>query len=131
MQTSDGTRLWTEEFSGPMNDMFAIQDRIGDAISRRLGTEGARPATAAPRGDAYALYLTARGLIHSREEAKIEVATDLLRQSVKLDPNYAPAWASLGRALIIRARYLPELVGRTGQIARSAPIHSAFNRAAT
>lgn len=113
VQAKSGARLWTEQFSGSIDDIFGIQDRIGDAISQRLKTRLPHARDREPRGDAYVLYVTARGLIHSREDSKVDVAIDMLRQAVKLDPAYPPAWASLGRALIFRARYQPDALSES------------------
>lgn len=108
VRAEDGSRVWTERFSGPLDDIFGMQDRIGEEISRRLKTGNSPAPSLATRGDAYALFLTARGLVRTREDAKIDAAVDLLRQAVRLDPSYAPTWASLGKALIHRGRQQPD-----------------------
>jgi TolB-like protein len=104
VRARDGAQLWAERFDGAIGDLFVIQDRIGDAVLARLDATAA-PARARPRrtrGDVHALYLTARGLVRDREEARLDAAIDLLRQAVALDPRYAPAWASLGAVLNVR-----------------------------
>ena len=111
IRARDGSLIWTERFSGKLDDIFAFQDRIGAEVSRRISTGNIIPASRVARGDAYALYLTARGLVATRELAKTDTAIELLRQAVKLDPEYAPAWALLGKALIHRARPSPEALG--------------------
>jgi adenylate cyclase len=101
IETRKGVRLWTEDFSGSLDDMFAIQDRIGEQVAahvrRQLISEVAS-STMKTSGDVYALYVTARSLMRQREPGKIDAAVDLLKRAVKLDPNYAPAWARLGLA---------------------------------
>jgi hypothetical protein len=49
-------------------------------------------------GEVYRLYATARSLMREREPAKIKSSVDLLERAVKLDANYAPAWARLALA---------------------------------
>lgn len=98
-----GMRLWSQDFRGGLNDIFAIQDRIGQQVAAHVRRELVRKplprGTTTTRGDVYSLYLTARGLIGSREPAKLHSAIELLRQAIKLDPQYAPAWAQLALAM--------------------------------
>lgn len=103
VRVKDGTQLWSERYSGLLDNVFAIQDKIGTAVARRLDLGDLAQAAANPtrvtRGDVYSLYLTARSLIRDREEAKLDVAIDLLHRAVDLDPKYARAWASLAIAV--------------------------------
>jgi TolB-like protein/DNA-binding winged helix-turn-helix (wHTH) protein/Tfp pilus assembly protein PilF len=98
-----GMRLWSQNFRGSLNDLFAIQDAISQQVAVNVRRQLIKPAlprgTTITRGDLYSLYLTARGLIGTREPAKLHSATELLRQAVRLDPNYAPAWAQLAMAM--------------------------------
>jgi TolB-like protein len=98
-----GMRLWSRSFRGSLNDIFAIQDTIGQQVAahvhRQLIQMPLPRGTTTTRGDVYSLYLTARGLIGSREPAKLHSAVELLRQAVKLDPGYSPAWAQLALAM--------------------------------
>jgi adenylate cyclase len=101
VETKRGIRLWSEDFRGSLNDMFAIQDNIGQQVAahvrRQLIRQAASSATKT-RGDVYALYLTARSLMRQREPGKLDAAVDLLQRAVQLDPNFAPAWARLALA---------------------------------
>lgn len=111
-----GMRLWSQNFRGSLNDIFAIQDTIGQQVAahvkRQLVAQVAPRGTTTTRGDVYSMYLTARGLIRSREPAKLHSASELLRQAIKLDPNYAPAWAQLAQAL--RFEWQMSRPGETG-----------------
>jgi TolB-like protein/tetratricopeptide (TPR) repeat protein len=102
VDTRQGVRLWSQDFRGTLDDIFAIQDNIGHQVAahlkRKLIRTVVRGATTT-RGDVYELYVTARSLIGTREPAKLLTAVDLLKRAVKLDPNYAPAWARLAQAL--------------------------------
>lgn len=97
-----GMRLWSQGFRGNLNDIFAIQDTIGERVAahvRRQLIREALPRGTVTRGDVYSLYLTARGLIRTRQPARLHSAIELLRQAIKLDPNYGPAWAQLAQAM--------------------------------
>jgi TolB-like protein/tetratricopeptide (TPR) repeat protein len=102
VDTRKGVRLWSQDFRGTLDDIFAIQDSIGRQVAahlkRRLIHTVVRGVTTT-RGDVYELYVTARSLIRTREPAKLATAVDLLQRAVKIDPNYAPAWARLSQAL--------------------------------
>lgn len=102
VRVSDGTRLWSDTYDGKLDDIFAIQQRIGGAIAGALQRKLVRtPALSGPLvtdGEAYNLYLTARGLIRTRNKDVFVTASNLLRDAIKIDPNYAPAWASLAES---------------------------------
>ena len=103
VEARKGMRLWSQTYRGSLNDIFAIQDMIGQQVAthvhrRLIRTEPPR-GTTTTRADVYSMYLTARGLIGSREPAELHSAIELLRQAIRLDPNYAPAWAQLAQAM--------------------------------
>ena len=103
VRASDGIRMWSDSYDGTLDDIFAIQQRIGGAIAGALRRRLVRaPALTGPlvtNGEAYNLYLTARGLIRTRQRSVGATAANLLRDAINLDPGYAPAWASLAAAL--------------------------------
>ena len=102
VRASDGTRLWSDIFDGKLDDIFLIQQQIGGAIAVALQRKLIRrPSLAGPlvtNGEAYNLYLTARGLIRTRSQFGSKTASNLLRDAIKLDPNYAPAWSALAQS---------------------------------
>lgn len=102
VDTGEGHRLWNQDFRGNLDDIFAIQDQIGQQVAahvkRQLVKQAPARGATTTRGDVYSLYLTARSLMNLREPAKIVAAVDLLKRAVKLDPNYGPAWAQLALA---------------------------------
>lgn len=102
VRASDGSRVWSDTYDGKLDDIFAIQQRIGAAIASALQRRLVRaPALSGPlvtKGEAYDLYLTARALIRTRNRRVGPTAADLLRDAIRIDPGYAPAWASLAEA---------------------------------
>ncbi len=117
VDATDGTRLWSEQYAGPLDGIFSIQDRIGSGVSARLNlAEGARPETMlAARGEAYRLFLQARGMMRTWEPSQFEPAERLLRRAVALDPGYAPAWAALGTVVAVHADMAPTAAERTAE----------------
>lgn len=123
IQASDGMQLWSESYDGSLDDIFAIQQAIGTAtagaLKRKLVHARALSGALVTSGDVYSLYLTARGLILSRDPTKVDAAVDLLRRAIKLDPGYAPAWSSLGAAISIGGSFEDEqLLAKQQQAAR-------------
>jgi len=121
IRASDGVSLWRHTYTGTIDDIFAIQDRIGASVEGQLrasfvGKEGVTARSLATRGDVYEYYLTARTILRepgknsgSRIQA-IKAAEAMLRKAVALDPNYAPGWAQLSGAMYVQT----EFVGETG-----------------
>jgi TolB-like protein/DNA-binding winged helix-turn-helix (wHTH) protein/tetratricopeptide (TPR) repeat protein len=102
VRASDGMRLWSDSYDGKLDDIFAIQRDIGGAIAGALQRKLVRaPTLSGPlvtKGEAYDLYLTARSLLRTRNRRIGPTAADLLRDALRIDPGYAPAWASLAEA---------------------------------
>ena len=98
--------LWSEVYDRDLDDIFAIQDEIANAIvtalreELNLGLEGDIEIVPVTENlDAYDLYLQARQLwaIGTTENVRLEV--ELLERAVELDPNFAEAWAELATGL--------------------------------
>jgi len=108
-RTSDGVAVWQDSFRGRMGEAFALQDAIANGIEGKLRAQlapggGRRAEEIATSPEVYALYSEARELIAAREFDSFRRAEALLRQALKADPNYAPAWALLGEALYFNQR---------------------------
>ncbi len=106
---SSGGHIWAERYDRDLNDIFALQDEISQAICSALKLKLLPEEKKAieKRGtnnlEAYNLYLMARqynvtgtiGNLH-RSEAIIR----LCRHAVAIDPNYALAWALIATAQV-------------------------------
>ena len=102
-------QLWSGTFDRELEDIFAIQEEIAQAIADALGdTLGMRRIRVeAPTADldAYELYLRGRELFSQRRH--LLEARDLLEQAVERDPDFAPAWAALASTLFVLPGYEP------------------------
>lgn len=103
-RTSDGVAIWYDVFRGRMGEPFALQDAIANGIEGKLRARlspggGRRAEQIATTPEVYALYSEARSLLRNRETDAARRAQALLRQALKSDPNFAPAWSSLGVAI--------------------------------
>ena len=111
VRAGDGIQIWSETFDGELNDIFLIQHRIGGAVAQNLrrrlvhATPPAGPY--ATSGEVYRLYVTARSLMRERQSARTVTAIELLREAVRRDPDYAPAWSRLGAAIAQQQSFAP------------------------
>ena len=99
----DGYERWSELFDRVLEDVFAVQDEIAQAVASALRvrlTSGEnrrlhRTGTRHPR--AFEMYLKARRL-QPWHGAKYAFARPLLRDAIELDPGFAEAHAALADA---------------------------------
>jgi len=109
VEAPGGTLLTSHTVQSSLGDLFQIQDdiarRVADALSLPL-TGG--PATPTPdvRPDARAYELYLRGNELARTYDGLVDARDLYQRSLDLDPNFAPAWAQLGRCHRVIGKYV-------------------------
>jgi adenylate cyclase len=113
-QLIDGTtndHIWAERYDRDLNDIFALQDEISEAIVRALKLKLMPEEKKAieQRGtdnvEAYNLYLLARqqyGAGVFTDSRKSDTVIRLSRGAIKLDPNYARAWALIATAQRMR-----------------------------
>lgn len=125
VKASDGMQLWAQTFDGTLEDIFAIQARIGARVAatlqRRLARRGTSAAAPDTSGAVHTAYLTARALIRERNLRAMLLARDQLERALELDPGFAPAWSSLAQA-----KLWPGVVpGRTRRQAREEALADA------
>ena len=97
-ESSSGANLWSERYDRTVEDIFAVQDEISQAIAEALQTaflphkiEAIDPAT-------FDLYLRARDWEY--EPAKIANNIASLEKVTQQAPNFADGW---GRLAVLRA----------------------------
>jgi len=114
VKVADGYHLWSQSYDRTLEDIFAVQDDIAQAVVKELRTtllgEAAdakvdRAVTAqvaaAVKGratdpEAHRLYLQARHFIERNTREDTAKAIDYLKQALDRDPAFALAWAELG-----------------------------------
>jgi DNA-binding SARP family transcriptional activator/TolB-like protein/Tfp pilus assembly protein PilF len=99
VETRDASTLWSRSFQSPAGDLQKMEAAAAAGIVQRLGLRTANPDQHADP-QAYARYIRAKSLIRDRNWAKMREARDLLQEAVKIDPDFAPAWAQLGGVLM-------------------------------
>src|ERR1700682_611094 len=104
-----GGHVWAERYDRDLNDIFALQDEISQAIvaALKLKLLPEEKKAIEQRGtsdpEAYKLYLMARqysitGNFGSARRS--EAIIRLCRRAIEIDPHYAPPWALLSSAQI-------------------------------
>src|SRR3989441_206789 len=108
ISAATGYQLWADRFEEPVQNRFALEDRVARGIVSALelplsaSEEHALHAVPTKNLDAYDSYL--RGKIRLRRENREDdsVAITLLERAVALDPDFAAAQAELARAYVLR-----------------------------
>ena len=101
VDASNGYQLWSERFDREIEDIFAIQDEIARSVLESLGlalTEREefrllKPSTT--NIEAYEAYLRGRKLYHKWTRQSVEFARQMFERALKMDPDFAAAWAGL------------------------------------
>ncbi len=126
LEAPSGTVLWSHSAQVALGDIFQLQDTLARQIVESLalplsGRERRALGHDVPsNAKAYEFYLRANPLSH--DSGSWEVARDLYLQCLQSDPQYAPAWARLGRVYHVIGKYR----GTSEDYARS---EGALNRA--
>jgi len=111
VNTSHGEHLWSEKYDRDMEDIFAIQDEISEAIVSRLkpkllGKEKERLAKRQTVDfETYSLYLKGRWFLNKMSGEGVQTAIECFTQVVEKAPDYAPAYAGLADAYIVLPFY--------------------------
>ena len=95
--------LWVETYERDLRDVMALQSEVARTIAREIQTritpaEQARLANRQPvNRKAFDGYLQARYHRNKGSEAELRTAVEHLQSAIRVDPNYAPAYAELAR----------------------------------
>jgi serine/threonine protein kinase/Flp pilus assembly protein TadD len=104
INVADGYHLWSERYDREMEDVFAIQDDISQAIVvalRVILTEGEKKAIEKSRTvnvQAYDYYLRGRQYIHEWRRKSVEYARQMFNRAIEIDSEYALAHAGIADA---------------------------------
>lgn len=114
-KASDGASLWSQTYERKTRDVFAIQDEIAQSVANalkvRMGSGAVQPNSRATANlEAYNLYLRGRQQTNMHSEEGMRRAIFYYEEALKLEPDYAPALASvsMGYSLAGYYRLLPE-----------------------
>ena len=138
VKVADSAHLWSETYDRTLDDIFAVQDDIAQAVVQALRTtlmgsahevasaSGVRAEIAnaakgrTDNGEAHRLLLQARFLINRAGPKDLEQGIDYARQSLAIDPTFALAWTWLSRGLTFAAAHGSAPVVEGNEEARAA-----------
>ncbi len=109
VEAPGGTLLTSHTIHSPLGDLFALQDdiarRVVTALSLPLAGDAISPPPEAPKNPrAYEFYL--RGNEMTRSYDTLPEARDLYLRALELDPQFALAWAQLGRCYRVIGKFV-------------------------
>ena len=118
VQLIDATKdehVWAESYDREMQDVFAVQAEIARRVAESMrvamlaGTPGAVKRKAPTDNmEAYELYLRAMHSWERVSERSSLAAIDLMHEAIKMDSNFALAYATLGNYYVHSAgTYIP------------------------
>ncbi len=111
IRVEDDDHLWSERYDSRLEDVFAVQERIAQAIVDVLQVKllgPARQALVVPSTEdvrAYELYLKGRYCWNKRSEDGVTRGIQFFREAVALDPDYALAHVGLADSFNILGFY--------------------------
>ena len=101
VNVADGYHLWSERYDREMEDVFAIQDDISQAIVKALRVilsddekkqiEKVRTVNV----EAYDYYLRGRQYFHQHRRKSLDYARQMFNKAIEIDPDYALAYAGV------------------------------------
>jgi serine/threonine-protein kinase len=109
INVEDGFHLWSETYNQRLEDVFAVQEEIAQAIVEALRVELGAELAAGPlihQGTAslpaWELYIKAKHFWNRRTKEGFERALELYDQAIEIDPNYARAWAGMAETSVLQ-----------------------------
>ncbi len=130
IEVKSDTHLWSETYTRELDDIFAVQDEIAQAIvsALKVTLTGSDQAQIQSRStdsvEAYNKYLLGRHLWNQRSPASLLASVEPLDEAIALDPQFGRAWEALADAYVLIPEY------RAGNMHDYIPLaHDAISRA--
>lgn len=109
INVTDGYHIWSQNYDRELDDVFAIQDEVANAIATALvesfaglqQKQEARPQNFA----AFEAYRTGRLHWWRRSPDELQKAITLFASALESDPSFAPAYAGMADSWMLLAQY--------------------------
>src|SRR6516165_4425860 len=103
LDATTGEVHWAQTYERPIEDVFAVEAEIAEAVARVLQMTLAPPVSrglvrSAPNMDAYLLYLRGRHAWNRMSADGYRTATEILERATSMFPSYASAYSGLADA---------------------------------
>lgn len=112
VDAGNGDAVWSQTYERELEDVFAVQDELTDAIVGALGEQFRAPLASGGEEQhgtadlqAYDLYLRGRFFFRQRGEEAIRTALSYFERAVARDEEYADAYAGIADALTLLPLY--------------------------
>ena len=111
VDAATGEHLWAERYDGILKDVFALQDEITLKILNALqvkltvGEQAQLWSKGTDNLKAYLKYLQARDHVYQMNQEKNVLGRQMLEEVIRLDPNYAMAYMTLGHTHVYDIYY--------------------------
>ena len=107
VRTGDGVPLWAETFEDRFTNIFAVQDsiarKVAEALTLKLSGEEQglvfKPLT--ENANAYEAYLRGRFFWNKRTGESLQKSITYFEEAVRLDPEFALAYAGLAESYVL------------------------------
>ncbi len=97
-----GFQLWSDSYDRTMDDLFAVQGEIAQAVTRELQValmvDGPDRVARIASGPAYNAYIHGKHFLQLNTKESVDKAATYFTAAVTIDPEFAPAWAGLSMA---------------------------------
>ena len=104
INAADGRSLWSETYDRELKDVFAVQNEIATAVADQMKVkllgQSARPEAAGSSENpaAHNAVLQSDFYFQQQTADSVRKSISFLQEAVRLDPNYALAYAKLSQA---------------------------------
>jgi TolB-like protein len=103
VNAADGIELWTRTFDRELKDIFAVQAEIAAAVAESLkvtllGSDGQSTRSATKSTEAHNAYLQGHFHFQRRNLEDYRKAVSYFDEAIRLDPDYALAYAERSEA---------------------------------
>ena len=107
IEARSDTHLWSETYDRTLDDIFAVQDEISQAVvdELRIRLVGEAPRAQVVDPKAYALVLKARYFFAKWGKDNFEKSLVALEQALAIEPEYAEAWSFMSTTYLNQVRY--------------------------
>jgi TolB-like protein/Tfp pilus assembly protein PilF len=108
---ADGSQIWSETYDQKLKSVFVIQndiaEKIANALKTQLSSEDKELLQKKPTEnlEAYNFYLQGRWFWNKRTDEGLKKAIEYFDQVIKVDSNYAQAYAGLADSYTLLSEY--------------------------
>jgi TolB-like protein/DNA-binding winged helix-turn-helix (wHTH) protein/tetratricopeptide (TPR) repeat protein len=111
LDSSTGAAVWSGSFNADSSSIFSVEDSISQQVASALlpqfGMNSIKrsPGPDTTRPEAYEKYMQARFFATTRTRTSLAKAVSLLNEAIRIDPNYARAYAALADCYQLQGFY--------------------------